>query len=86
MTARITIEDINDNKPIFHSRSEVIIAEDEPVGYPLLVVAATDLDKNNSIRYTIVGGNVGRTFALESDTGELSICHTPTRSSSYHTL
>lgn len=70
MTVMINIEDINDNYPQFQSRDTVSVAEDEPKGYPLLVVAAKDGDKNSSVRYTITSGDPENRFTLNSFTGE----------------
>jgi len=49
----INVKDVNDNTPKFVSRMQINLAEDEQVGYPVMLVAATDADKNDSIRYTI---------------------------------
>lgn len=69
MTVVINIEDINDNYPQFTSRDRISVAEDEDVNFPLLVVAATDADKNSSVRYTIQSGNTDNKFNLNSVTG-----------------
>lgn len=65
----INIEDINDNSPQFESRGIIYIAEDESVGYPILLIGAKDADKNNSIRYTITQGDDHNTFHLDRDSG-----------------
>ena len=65
----VNIEDMNDNWPQFTSRNEIHVAEDENIDYPVLLVVATDADKNNSVRYTITSGNVDRQFHLNPDTG-----------------
>lgn len=71
MTVVVNIEDVNDNSPVFTSRNLINIAEDESVGYPILLVAATDADRNNSIRYTLTSGDSENKFALNRDTGGL---------------
>lgn len=75
VTARILIEDFNDNAPIFVSRTRVDIMEDEPVGYPLLHVIAIDRDsgENGRVSYTIVSGNEDGAFSLDSNTGILAV-------------
>ena len=72
MTVVVNIEDVNDNSPAFQSRDQINIAEDESIGYPILLVAATDADRNNSIRYTITSGDPENKFSLNRDTGMLS--------------
>uniref|UniRef100_A0A0P4WGF4 Cadherin domain-containing protein n=1 Tax=Scylla olivacea TaxID=85551 RepID=A0A0P4WGF4_SCYOL len=74
VTARILIEDYNDNSPKFVSRSRVDVMEDEPRGTPVLHVIATDEDSrdNGRVTYIISSGNDG-SFALDYETGELSI-------------
>ena len=72
MTVVVNIEDVNDNSPAFQSRDQINIAEDESIGYPILLVAATDADRNNSIRYTITSGDPENKFSLNRDTGRWS--------------
>lgn len=69
VTVIINIEDINDYSPQFQSRDTVSVAEDEPIGYPLLVVAAKDGDRNSSVRYMIVSGDPENKFTLNSFSG-----------------
>lgn len=66
----VNVEDINDNSPVFISRSNISIAEDEAIGYPIVLVAATDEDKNNSIRYTITSGDPQNRFHLNVNSGK----------------
>lgn len=73
MTVVVNVEDVNDNFPVFHSRNYISIAEDESIGYPILLIAATDADRNNSIRYSITNGDPENIFSLNRDTGE-SVC------------
>lgn len=75
VTAKILIEDYNDNSPKFVSSSRIDIMEDEPTGYPMLHVIATDEDsgKNGQVKYTISSGNDEGKFSLDYDTGVLSI-------------
>ncbi|XP_076056754.1 dachsous cadherin-related 1 [Oratosquilla oratoria] len=75
VTARIIVEDFNDNVPKFVSRSRVDILEDEPEGYAVLHVIATDEDSrdNGRVTYIINSGNEDGHFALEYETGVLTI-------------
>ncbi|ROT61843.1 hypothetical protein C7M84_020350 [Penaeus vannamei] len=75
VTARILIEDYNDNSPKFVSRGRVDIMEDEPRGYPVLHVIATDEDSldNGRVTYIITSGNEDGSFALDYETGVLTI-------------
>jgi len=48
----VTIQDVNDNEPIFHPKQyDVVISEDSPPGTPLTTVTATDPDENPRYRY-----------------------------------
>lgn len=75
VTAKLLIEDYNDNAPKFVSSDRVDIMEDEPAGYPMLHVIATDDDSgdNGKVTYIINSGNTEGRFALDYGTGVLSI-------------
>lgn len=75
VTARVLVEDFNDNWPVFVSRTRVDIMEDEPVGYPLLHVIAVDRDArdNGRVSYSIVSGNEDGAFSLDPATGVLAV-------------
>lgn len=75
VTARILIEDFNDNAPTFVSRNRVDIMEDEPVGFPVLHIRATDQDSkdNGRVTYILNAGNAEGRFDLDYDTGILTI-------------
>ncbi|XP_035681485.1 protein dachsous-like [Branchiostoma floridae] len=74
-TARILVEDVNDNTPVFVSRTETYVMEDEPVGYHVMYVIAVDDDfgDNGRVTYQIVSGNQGGKFLLDPNTGLLAI-------------
>lgn len=43
----ITVQDINDNDPIFSPKQyDATVAEDDPPGTPVTTVTATDVDEN----------------------------------------
>lgn len=75
VTARILVEDVNDNAPVFVSRTRVDIMEDEPVGYPLLHVIAIDRDSrdNGRVSYAVASGNEDGAFSLDPTSGILAV-------------
>ncbi|KAB7496775.1 Protein dachsous [Armadillidium nasatum] len=75
VTARILVEDYNDNAPTFVSKNRIDILEDEPIGFPVLHVRATDHDSldNGRITYIINSGNEKGHFDLEYETGILTV-------------
>lgn len=75
ITARITVQDFNDNSPIFVSKNRVNVREDEPVGSPVLHIIAIDRDSeaNGRVSYSIFAGNEDNTFVLNSSSGVLSV-------------
>ncbi|XP_076362796.1 protein dachsous-like isoform X2 [Tachypleus tridentatus] len=84
-TCKIFVEDENDNGPVFQSRSRIDILENEPVGFPLLHVVATDADSgdNGRVTYIITSGNENGNFVLDYDTGLLSIAKSLDREQHY---
>ncbi|XP_068225068.1 protein dachsous-like, partial [Palaemon carinicauda] len=86
VTARILIEDSNDNSPKFVSRGRVDIMEDEPEDYPVLHVIATDEDSldNGRVTYIITSGNEDGSFSLGYETGILTIIKTLDREHATH--
>ncbi|CAH1803297.1 unnamed protein product, partial [Owenia fusiformis] len=75
VTALIKIDDINDNAPVFVSRSRIDVMEDEPLDYPLMYVIANDRDslENGHVSYVVSSGNEEGHFSLESATGLFTI-------------
>ena len=55
--------------------------EDEPVGFPVLHVIANDEDShlNGEVVYSIASGNVGQHFAIDSETGLITLSKVWTR-------
>ncbi|XP_069741657.1 cadherin-23 isoform X3 [Narcine bancroftii] len=66
----ITVEDENDNSPVFDASSDssVEVQEDAPVGKRVAVVSARDLDakKNGLVNFTILSGNTDGAFWMIS--------------------
>ncbi|XP_071787614.1 protein dachsous-like [Asterias amurensis] len=73
-TLKITIVDINDNRPRFPPVSPVIISEGAEVGYPVTTVVANDADTNPSIIYQFTStGNPGSMFAIDQFSGSITL-------------
>lgn len=71
----ITIEDANDNAPVFDRPFyDIAINESLPVGSVVLVASAVDIDKgeNGVVTHTI-SGEQSLPFAINQETGELRI-------------
>ncbi|KAJ8866707.1 hypothetical protein PR048_032568 [Dryococelus australis] len=50
----ITIQDVNDNDPVFEPNIyEAVVAEDDPPGTPVVSVTASDKDENSRCFYTV---------------------------------
>ena len=74
----ITVNDINDNNPIFQRSSYTItVREDINIPSDLLTLVATDADEagsqNSAITYSIQTGNTGSVFSLAANNGTLSV-------------
>ena len=71
VTALVMIEDMNDHSPVFQNRPGVTVMEDEPVGYPIIHVIATDDDSHDAgrVTYSIVQGNEKGHFVIDSTSG-----------------
>ena len=68
--------DVNDNPPEFASKYYFAsIREGEPVGTDVVRLMASSMDEglNAEITYSIIGGNEGRKFTVESSTGVVSV-------------
>ncbi|XP_060532504.1 protein dachsous [Cylas formicarius] len=71
----ITLEDVNDNDPIFPFAEYVAgLEENEPVGTAIFTARAVDLDKGpfGKINYSINGGPDAAWFAVDVDSGIVS--------------
>ncbi|XP_026823897.1 uncharacterized protein LOC105277425 isoform X1 [Ooceraea biroi] len=72
----IFIEDVNDNPPIFDEESyEVTLSENVTAGTRVIQVHATDKDTGffGSIRYIGITGQGSDAFAMDSDTGLITV-------------
>ena len=73
---KISIEDINDNAPVFSPEVyNVTIGADHPTGQTLVIVSATDNDSGmmGQVEYVVSSGNEDGLFDLNPATGELSL-------------
>ncbi|XP_036097828.1 protocadherin-23 [Molossus molossus] len=69
----VRVLDVNDNPPVFSQVSyQVTVPEAVPVGYPVLTVAATDLESNESISYRMLSPS--KDFSIDPMNG--TICTT----------
>ena len=70
----IIVLDINDNRPKFVSPGVCFVMEDEPFGFPVIDIFATDSDlgKNAKVEYRLASG-VLREFALDTSSGSLTL-------------
>lgn len=77
VTARVLVTDANDNSPIFVSPApaSVMLSDSSPVGATLCHVIAVDRDsdQNGRVTYVITSGNQEGKFALNYDTGVLTL-------------
>ncbi len=71
VTVLVVVEDVNDHAPVFASRPHVTVLEDEPLGFPVLHLIATDADSHEAgrVTYSIAGGNQKGHFMLDSNSG-----------------
>nr|XP_031320215.1 protocadherin-23 [Camelus dromedarius] len=69
-TLIVHVLDINDNAPVFSQDSyQVTVPESVPVGYPVLTVAATDVESNENISYRILPSS--KTFSVDPTNGTI---------------
>ena len=76
VVATINLIDVNDNPPQFTRKLySASVAESSPIGFEVLRVLATSLDIgiNAEIKYSIVGGNEHRHFAIDPLSGVISL-------------
>ena len=72
---RITLQDINDNDPVFKpSMYSKVIYEDTVIGWTVLTVSATDKDKNGEqvVTYALEEGFSGP-FSINATSGEIVV-------------
>ncbi|KAK6636218.1 hypothetical protein RUM43_009876 [Polyplax serrata] len=73
LQVNVTILDVNDNPPMFdHSDYNVSLNESVPPGTSVLQVRATDNDIGDNAKVTYNLEDIGRQFAIDSETGVIS--------------
>ncbi|XP_066574333.1 protocadherin Fat 1a isoform X3 [Amia ocellicauda] len=75
-TVNINLTDINDNSPTFSQEVyAAVISEDAELGKIVIAVMADDTDgpSNSHIHYSIVNGNQGSPFTIDSLKGEVKV-------------
>lgn len=72
---RIEIADKNDHQPQFESKEYVVsnLREDANTNFKVVEVKAVDQDDAAQIFYTIVNGNIGGAFKIDSITGVITV-------------
>nr|XP_012234071.1 PREDICTED: cadherin-87A [Linepithema humile] len=74
VSLRISLIDANDSPPRFlQDKYRAVVDEGAEKFEPELKVQARDKDKTSKITYALVGGNELGLFAVDSDTGEITI-------------
>uniref|UniRef100_A0A8D0HJY6 FAT atypical cadherin 1 n=1 Tax=Sphenodon punctatus TaxID=8508 RepID=A0A8D0HJY6_SPHPU len=76
VTVNINVTDINDNTPVFSQDTyTAVISEDAMLEQPVITVMADDADgpSNNHIHYSIIDGNQGSPFTIDSSRGEIKV-------------
>ena len=66
---QITVEDVNDNKPIFQNAPyNASVFENANIGHVIGTVIATDLDTGprGRVSYSIASGNTGNAFRISA--------------------
>lgn len=70
VTVQIILMDVNDHAPVFPQQQYTTsVPEDLPLGSTILILEATDADQsleNSGLDYTILSGNVGNVFQVQS--------------------
>lgn len=70
----ITVQDKNDEPPVFTQHFHTHIAENSPIGSIVLKITSTDADIGENAAHTYAfSDNPGSKFSINSDTGDISI-------------
>ncbi|XP_065345647.1 fat-like cadherin-related tumor suppressor homolog isoform X4 [Cloeon dipterum] len=74
MQLRITVKDINDNRPQFEKVAcKGRVSRSLPIGSEIITFSAIDFDAGNIISYRIVAGNEDNCFAMDQTSGTLVV-------------
>ncbi|CAG7823399.1 unnamed protein product [Allacma fusca] len=71
----ITIQDYNDNPPVFSGSFSVQVSEDAPLSTSVIQIVANDLDSgaNSVVSYDIISGDRMKHFKIDPFTGEVAV-------------
>ena len=72
----ITVNDVNDNNPIFEEKTVyVVISENTPLYRQVVQVTATDMDSPSfaTLRYEITSGNARQDFSIDRTSGIIKV-------------
>ncbi|MEL7333334.1 MAG: cadherin domain-containing protein, partial [Cyanobacteria bacterium J06560_2] len=69
------LSDINEAPEFDNANNSFTIAEHSAIGTSIGVANATDQDADNSLSYSIVGGNDASIFAIDSATGNITVAN-----------
>jgi protocadherin Fat 4 len=74
-TVLLTVEDLNDNAPLFRRLYNANVTENTPPGTKLLTVETNDLDTpaNANVTYTLLGDDDDRTFEINPSSGLITV-------------
>ena len=71
----VSVLDVNDNDPVFHSPNFVTMCEDTSLGTQVIQLQAMDKDGggNGSVKFEIASGNEAHVFSLDPFSGSLTL-------------
>ena len=78
VSVKVTIEDVNDHAPAFNQSSySFTVSEGAALRGRVGEVFATDMDSGprGRVVYSITGGNVGKAFAIDGNTGQYQLSY-----------
>ena len=72
-TVTVNVTDVNDNAPVLEAFEAASVEENTAAGAVVATAAATDADANDSLTYAITAGNDAGIFAIDAETGEITL-------------
>ena len=73
-TVTVTLNDVNE-APVFNPTGSFSLSENSGAGTSVGSVSATDPDFFQTLTYSIVGGNTGGAFTINSHTGQITVAN-----------
>ena len=73
VTVKVIVLDVNDCAPVFTSRNETYVMEDEPLNFTVITFTAEDkdLEEGGKVVFSITSGNDNSIFELDQSWGSL---------------